>query len=36
VVPIFQEIEMKPDDLNYRHLLYFWAVAKELKAARWR
>lgn len=20
---------MKPDDLNYRHLLYFWAVAKE-------
>lgn len=20
---------MRPDDLNYRHLLYFWAVAKE-------
>ena len=20
---------MKPDDLNFRHLLYFWAVAKE-------
>ena len=20
---------MTPDDLNYRHLLYFWAVAKE-------
>ena len=20
---------MKPDDLNYRHLMYFWAVAKE-------
>lgn len=25
---------MKPDDLNYRHLLYFWAVAKEGSVTR--
>jgi LysR family transcriptional activator of nhaA len=25
----FLEQSMSPDDLNFRHLLYFWAVAKE-------
>lgn len=25
---------MKPDDLNFRHLLYFWAVAKEGSVTR--
>jgi LysR family transcriptional activator of nhaA len=25
---------VKPDDLNYRHLLYFWAVAKEGSVTR--
>jgi LysR family transcriptional activator of nhaA len=25
---------MSPDELNFRHLLYFWAVAKEGSIAR--
>jgi LysR family transcriptional activator of nhaA len=29
VTSVFWNDWMKPDDLNFRHLLYFWAVAKE-------
>lgn len=31
---IFLDVFVSPDELNFRHLLYFWAVAKEGSIAR--